>query len=66
MRDFHVKAIQHRGKIVWAIVRHEPGREPATIGVHYSDPAVARVDANRLNLYADARKKRRGAPDAPA
>ena len=60
MRNFQVKAFRHFGTTAWAIVRDEPGSEPIMVGLPYSDPDRALVDANLLNLYAAERKQRGG------
>jgi len=52
---FQVQSAQHLGKKAWIIVRFEPDFGPVMVGIHYSDPALALKDANRLNVQAAVR-----------
>jgi hypothetical protein len=66
MQNFQVKAVQHLGKRAWVIVRHEPGSEPVEVGLSFSDPERALVEANRMNLYARERRRPQPGPDLSA
>jgi hypothetical protein len=63
MQNFQVKGVQHLGKRAWIIVRHEAGSEPIEIGLTFSDPERALVEANRMNLYARERRRPQGGSD---